>query len=245
MATASTCLLEQRRRGRPLRIYLIRVSHSLFIMEYLFPQCIELGTIRRSVKGADGNNRVITEYMENELHDTVISSLLKQAYGMYRVANGTMESLVNAHDGNTRPLQRRLEEFFEAWVLGWDFEKTMTLERALDGINYLPMGKTGTMATDRLVKSVRDKYQGMMTHSMVTFEDLLVSSDIRDEDLRPVWKHVVQLTGYDGASASAAWSRKEEEEARKRKVPFTSLGPQGYVFLPLTLLTSRFLLDSP
>ncbi|KAF9364163.1 vacuolar fusion protein ccz1 [Mortierella sp. NVP85] len=184
---------------------------------YWLHLCIELGTIRRSVKGADGNNRVITEYLENELHDTVISALLKQAYGMYRVVNGTMESLVNAHDGNTRPLQRRLEEFFESWVLGWDFEKTMTLERALDGINYLPMSKTGTMATDRLVKSVRDKYQGMITHSMVTFEDLLVSSDIRDEDLRPVWKHVVQLTGYDGASASAAWSRKEEEEARKRK----------------------------
>lgn len=160
--------------------------------------------------------------MEHELHDTVISALLKQAYGMYRIANGTMESLVNAHDGNTRPLQRRLEEFFESWVLGWDFEKTMTLERALDGINYLPLSKAGYANTDRLVKSVRDKYQGLVTHSMITFEDQLVSSDIRNEDLRAVWKHVVQVTGYDGASASAAWGRKEEEEARKRKVLYAS-----------------------
>lgn len=184
---------------------------------YWLNLCIELGTIRRPSKGSDGTPRIVTEYMEHELHDTVISALLRQAYGMYRVANGTMESLVNAHNGNTRPLQRRLEEFFESWVFSWDFEKTMSLERALDGINYVPLSKATYTMTDRLVKDVRDKYQGIITHSMVTFEDQLVSSDIRDEDLRAVWKHVVQLTGYDGASASAAWVRKEEEEARKRK----------------------------
>lgn len=185
----------------------------------------------------------------------MITTLLKQAYSMYKVANGTMESLVMAHDGNTRPLQRRLEEFFEPWVLNWDFDKSsMTLERAMDGITYLPMtinstghqghsssngnsnnksgsspGSNRTTATgtavlsnlDRLVKSVvQDKYKGWITHSMVLFEDQLVASDIREQDLRAVWRHVVHLTGYDGYSDSAqsAWDRKEEEEARKRKV---------------------------
>ncbi|KAF9203802.1 vacuolar fusion protein ccz1 [Haplosporangium sp. Z 27] len=185
---------------------------------YWLHMCIELGTIKRSIKGADGKYRVITEYLEHEVHDTVISSLLKQAYGMYKVAHGTMESLVNAHEGNTRPLQRQLEEFFEPWVLGWgDFEKTMTLERALDGINYLPLSKNTYTNVERLVKSIQDKYSDLITHSMVTFEDQLVSSDIREEDLREVWKHVVQVTGYYGASASAALDKKEEEESRKRK----------------------------
>ncbi|KAF9390276.1 Vacuolar fusion protein CCZ1 B [Podila verticillata] len=180
---------------------------------------IELGTIKRTIKGADGKYKVVTEYQEHEVHDTVVSSLLKQAYGMYRVAHGTMDSLVNAHEGNTRPLQRSLEEFFESWVLGWNFEKTMTLERALDGINYLPLTKPSYQAVDRLVKNVRDKYP-FMTHSMVTFEDQLVSTDIRDSDQRAVWKQIVQLTGYDGASANAAEDRKEEEEARKKKSTF-------------------------
>ncbi|KAF8951816.1 vacuolar fusion protein ccz1, partial [Entomortierella lignicola] len=185
---------------------------------YWLHMCIELGTIKRSIKGADGKYRVITEYLEHEVHDTVISSLLKQAYGMYKVAHGTMESLVNANEGNTRPLQRQLEEFFEPWVLGWgDFEKTMTLERALDGINYLPLSKNTYSNVERLVKSIQDKYSDLITHSMVTFEDQLVSSDIREEDLREVWKHVVQVTGYYGASASAALDKKEEEESRKRK----------------------------
>ncbi|KAF9399953.1 vacuolar fusion protein ccz1 [Mortierella sp. AD011] len=192
---------------------------------YWLHMSIELGTIKRSIKGADGKYRVITEYLEHEIHDTVLSALLKQAYGMYKVAHGTMDSLVNANEGNTRPLQRRLEEFFEPWVQSWgDFEKTMTLERALDGISYLPLSKGAYTNVERLVKSVRDKYSDLITHSMVTFEDLLVSSDIRDEDLREVWKHVVQTTGHDGASALAAWEKKEEEETRKRKTSTFKFG---------------------
>ncbi|KAG0330747.1 Vacuolar fusion protein CCZ1 B [Podila horticola] len=181
---------------------------------------IELGTIKRTIKGTDGKYKVVTEYQEQEVHDTVVSALLKQAYGMYRVAHGTMDSLVNASEGNTRPLQRSLEEFFESWILGWNFEKAMTLERALDGINYLPLTRPSYLAVDRLVKNVRDKYP-FITHSMVTFEDQLVSTDIRDSDQRTVWKQIVQLTGYDGASANAAaGDRKDEEEARKKKSTF-------------------------
>ncbi|KAG0089746.1 Vacuolar fusion protein CCZ1 B [Podila epicladia] len=181
---------------------------------------IELGTIKRTIKGTDGKYKVVTEYQEHDIHDTVASALLKQAYGMYRVAHGTMDSLVNASDGNTRPLQRSLEEFFESWVLGWNFEKSMTLERALDGINYLPLTRPSYLAVDRLVKNVHDKYP-FMTHFMVTFEDQLISTDIRDSDQRTVWKQIVQLTGYDGASANAAaGDRREEEEARKKKSTF-------------------------
>jgi len=149
---------------------------------------------------------------------------------MFRVAHGPMDGIVQAHEGNTRPLQRMLEEFFEPWVLGWDFERSMTLEVALDGINYLPLSRTSYLGIDRLIKSAREKFgrdsstdedkdkTSMLTHYMVTFEDLLVSTDIRDEDMKAVWKQVVNLTGYEGASAMAAWERKEEEEAKKRKV---------------------------
>ncbi|KAG0199244.1 Vacuolar fusion protein CCZ1 B [Mortierella sp. GBA30] len=186
---------------------------------------IELGVRRRPVKDTRGETRIIEEHLDNEVHDTVVSALLSQAYAMYRVANGTMDSLVNAHDGNTRPLQRRLEEFFESWVLNWNFEKSMTLERALDGINYLPLSRAGHTSVDRLVKTVRGKFEGLLTHSMVTYEDQLVSSDIRDEDKRTVWKQVVQLTGYEGTSANnMAWDRKEEEEARKRKTSTFKFG---------------------
>ncbi|GJJ77154.1 hypothetical protein EMPS_09513 [Entomortierella parvispora] len=199
---------------------------------YWLHMSIELGTTKRTVKGADGKHRTITEYLDHEVHDTVLAALLKQAYGMFRVAHGTMDGIVQAHEGNTRPLQRLLEEFFEPWVLGWDFERSMTLEVALDGISYLPLSRTGYLGVDRLVKSVREKFgrdasesedkdkASMLTHYMVTFEDLLVSTDIRDEDMKAVWKQVVNLTGYEGASAMAAWERKEEEEAKKRKSTF-------------------------
>ena len=93
---------------------------------------------------------MITEYLEHEVHDTVVSALLRQAYAMFRVTHGTMESLVHAHEGNTRPLQRRLEEFFESWVLGWEFDRTtMSLEKALDGhratLSNLPTALTETL----------------------------------------------------------------------------------------------------
>lgn len=142
---------------------------------------------------------------------------------MFRVTHGTMESLVHAHEGNTRPLQRRLEEFFESWVLGWEFDRTtMSLEKALDGIQYLPLSRTSYLSVDRLVQAVKENYRStgagpVVTHSMVTFEDQLVSSDVRDEDLRAVWKQVVQTSGFDGASAqNSALDR--SEAGRKSKV---------------------------
>ncbi|KAF9094006.1 vacuolar fusion protein ccz1 [Mortierella sp. AD031] len=199
---------------------------------------IELGTAKRTVKGTDGKPRVITEYLEHEVHDTVVSALLRQAYAMFRVTHGTMESIVHAHEGNTRPLQRRLEEFFESWVLGWEFDKSMmTLERALDGIQYLPLSRTSYLSVDRLVQAVRDSYRPggagagtiaagggpVVTHSMVTFEDQLVSSDVRDEDLRAVWKQVVQTTGFDGASAQNS-AQDRSEAGRKSKTSTFKFG---------------------
>ncbi|KAF9134376.1 vacuolar fusion protein ccz1 [Mortierella sp. 14UC] len=189
---------------------------------------IELGTTKRTVKGTDGKPRIITEYLEHEVHDTVVSALLRQAYAMFRVTHGTMEGLVQAHEGITRPLQRRLEEFFESWVLGWEFDRTtMNLERALDGIQYLPLSRTSYLSVDRLVQAVKENYRGgggetgsgsgpVVTHSMVTFEDQLVSSDVRDEDLRAVWKQVVQTSGFDGASAqNSAIDRTEADRKSK------------------------------
>ncbi|KAF9537778.1 vacuolar fusion protein ccz1, partial [Mortierella hygrophila] len=190
---------------------------------------IELGTAKRTVKGTDGKPRVITEYLEHEVHDTVVSALLRQAYAMFRVTHGTMESLVHAHEGNTRPLQRRLEEFFESWVLGWEFDRTtMSLEKALDGIQYLPLSRTSYLSVDRLLQAVRENYRSngagpVVTHSMVTFEDQLVSSDVRDEDLRAVWKQVVQTSGFDGASAqNSALDR--SEAGRKSKTSTFKFG---------------------
>ncbi|KAF9129147.1 Vacuolar fusion protein CCZ1 B [Mortierella sp. GBA39] len=190
---------------------------------------IELGTAKRTVKGTDGKPRVITEYLEHEVHDTVVSALLRQAYAMFRVTHGTMESLVHAHEGNTRPLQRRLEEFFESWVLGWEFDRTtMSLEKALDGIQYLPLSRTSYLSVDRLVQAVKENYRSngagpVVTHSMVTFEDQLVSSDVRDEDLRAVWNQVVQTSGFDGASAqNSALDR--SEAGRKSKTSTFKFG---------------------
>ncbi|KAF9434973.1 vacuolar fusion protein ccz1 [Entomortierella beljakovae] len=208
-----------------LLYYIARKTVSIDVKMRNIGLAQELGTTKRSIKDSDGKYRVITEYLEHEIHDTAISALLRQAYGLYRVANGTMDSLVVAHEGNTRPLQRSLEEFFEPWVQSWgDFEKSMTLEKTLDGINYLPLSKTTNVTMDRLLKAVRDKYPNLITHAMVTFEDQLISSDIGENDLREVWKHIVHVTGYDGASASAAWDKKEEEEARKRKTSTFKFG---------------------
>ncbi|KAG0294502.1 vacuolar fusion protein ccz1 [Linnemannia gamsii] len=190
---------------------------------------IELGTVKRTVKGTDGKPRVITEYLEHEVHDTVVSALLRQAYAMFRVTHGTMESLVHAHEGNTRPLQRRLEEFFESWVLGWEFDRTtMNLEKALDGIQYLPLNRTSYLSVDRLVQAVKENYRStgsgpVVTHSMVTFEDQLVSSDVRDEDLRAVWKQVVQTSGFDGASAQN-YALDRSEAGRKSKTSTFKFG---------------------
>ncbi|KAG0379347.1 vacuolar fusion protein ccz1 [Mortierella sp. AD032] len=195
---------------------------------------IELGTTKRTVKGTDGKPRVITEYLEHEVHDTVVSALLRQAYAMFRVTHGTMEGLVHAHEGNTRPLQRRLEEFFESWVLGWEFDRTtMNLERALDGIQYLPLSRTSYLSVDRLVQAVKENYRAcgtglsgsgpVVTHSMVTFEDQLVSSDVRDEDLKAVWKQVVQTSGFDGASAQNS-AQDRSEAGRKNKTSTFKFG---------------------
>ncbi|KAF9977942.1 hypothetical protein BGZ73_004382 [Actinomortierella ambigua] len=199
---------------------------------YWLHMSVELGTIRRTVKGFDGQPRVLIEYQEHDLHDMALRAMLEQAYLMYRVAHGTMDSLVvrtpqpnnsNSSGFNTRPLQRRLEEFYEPLVLHWDFEGNgsgfhiaTSLERALNGIHYLPLSRETYVAIDGVLKAVKAKYEAV-THAMVTFENQLVSSDIRDEDLQAVWRQILQWTGNEYWQPTFQDRQLPEKEEVKKK----------------------------
>src|SRR5690606_20579588 len=118
------------------------------------------------------------------------------------------------------PLQRKLEEFFEGWVFSWDFEKLMNLERVLDGINYIPLTSPTNQVIDHLIKKLKEQYP-LITHHMVTFENQLVSSDILDNDLKPVWKKILLLTSPISTSST---SKKDEDELKKKKTSTFKFG---------------------
>ncbi|CAJ0627154.1 14550_t:CDS:2, partial [Entrophospora sp. SA101] len=81
---------------------------------------IELGYVRRTTKDKDGKPKIITEYLDVNLHDSEIGKMLEIGYEMYRA--------------RVKSLKVKLEEFFGNWVFEWDFEKT-ELTKIVDG-NY-------------------------------------------------------------------------------------------------------------
>lgn len=47
--------------------------------------CIELGMLRRQIKDQNGKEKLVTEYLDTELNDQALSSILEIGYEQFKV----------------------------------------------------------------------------------------------------------------------------------------------------------------
>ncbi|CAJ0768114.1 2778_t:CDS:10 [Entrophospora sp. SA101] len=138
---------------------------------------IELGYVRRTTKDKDGKPKIITEYLDVNLHDSEIGKMLEIGY---EITSGV------------KSLKVKLEEFFGNWVFEWDFEKT-ELTKIVDGILYLPLSRPAYLEITSLIEQIHSEYEIIEDAVVLWKNKLIYNGSIPENQLKGIWKHLDTL----------------------------------------------------
>ncbi|RUS14706.1 hypothetical protein BC938DRAFT_477265, partial [Jimgerdemannia flammicorona] len=187
--------------------------------------CVELGVSRRQIKDATtGKLKTITEYLDAELNDRALESVLEVGYRMYRLLNGTFTSMLHSHPTLTNPLlvtrqsTRRLmhaiEEFFADWIWRWDFDRleSMMFATVFDGVPFHPVTRGTYLHIQRAGEMLAAKLDGLVAHMLVLGKEdgglVWHSPGLVMRDVRSLRKYVGKMVEKD--------AEREREEEKKR-----------------------------
>ena len=154
--------------------------------------CIELGIQRKQVKDHKGKEKLVTEYLDSQLNDRAIESVLKLGYEQFKLLNGMMTSILDILD--RRVLMHRIEEFFSEWIWQWDFDRLdkMVFSGVFNGVPTIRY-KDGTKQLKNLDQSLQEEHG--VAHVMILDEkhDLVYRSNTLSMlDVRALRKYVCQ-----------------------------------------------------
>ncbi|KAI9495509.1 hypothetical protein BDB00DRAFT_813625 [Zychaea mexicana] len=154
--------------------------------------CIELSVLRKQVKDQKGKEKLVTEYLDSQLNDRAIESVLKLGYEQFKLLNGTMTSILDILD--RRVLMHRIEEFFSEWIWQWDFDRLdrMVFSGVFNGVPTIRYNEDELEPMRKLDQALQDEYE--VAHIMVLDEDQLVyrSDSLSMVDVRSLRKYVCQ-----------------------------------------------------
>ncbi|KAI9259425.1 hypothetical protein BDA99DRAFT_440155 [Phascolomyces articulosus] len=163
--------------------------------DFWLHMCIELGVLRKQVKDQKGKEKLVTEYLDSQLNDRAIESVLKLGYEQFKLLNGTMTSILDILD--RRVLMHRIEEFFSEWIWTWDFDRLdrMVFSGVFNGVPtiWYNNNDTNLEVIQALDQVLEEKYE--MAHMMVLDEkhELVYRSDtLSMVDVRALRKYVCQ-----------------------------------------------------
>ncbi|KAG2222752.1 hypothetical protein INT45_013116 [Circinella minor] len=181
--------------------------------------CIELGVLRKQVKDNKGKEKLVTEYLDSQLNDRAIESVLKLGYEQFKLLNGMMTSILDILD--RRVLMHRIEEFFSEWIWQWDFDRLdqMIFSGVFNGVPTIRY-KDDTKRLKILDQSLQEEYG--VAHVMILDEkrDLVYRSNtLSMVDVRALRRYVCQMQeNHQGAteqdkptSSSSASSVKKDK----------------------------------
>lgn len=80
----------------------------------------------------------MVDYSDDGVEDVVLTSILQQAYDMYKVFNGPGNETLDQF--NRQTLIEKLEAFFQQYLTNVNLARTDLLD-SLNGIQFLPLDK--------------------------------------------------------------------------------------------------------
>jgi len=126
------------------------------------------------------------QYFEDEVDDALLQSIVRQAYKMFRLFNGSCKRIVE--ESNVENLRRRLENFMPAFISTLNFEQ-LDLFTTLEGIQFLPVDKNVYLRIQSFVNLTEDNFPKIL-YSAFLFRDHLVWSGLEQDDMRAVYSYL-------------------------------------------------------
>ncbi|KAI8375871.1 hypothetical protein BD560DRAFT_392146 [Blakeslea trispora] len=161
--------------------------------------CIELGVLRKQLKGSKGKEKLVTEYLDAQLNDRALEAVLKLGYEQFKLLNGTFRSILDQKTANRqRVLMHRIEEFFSEWIWKWDFDRLdiMCFQAVFNGVPIQPVLRSNYLQIHDLEQAIKAQFHHQVSHvfALSLEEGALVyrSPDLSIRDVCALRKHTLK-----------------------------------------------------
>lgn len=140
-----------------------------------------------SEKIKDGQSYI--EYHEEDVQDLVYESVLKQAYRMFKLFNGSFENILRRSKQCVTALQQRLEYFFTRYLLTLKLCQSDILD-VFDGIQFLPLNKNTYLRIKCFINQLEAQFPEVK-YTAFLYNDQLVWSGLEQEDMRIMYRYLI------------------------------------------------------
>lgn len=137
-------------------------------------------------KVKEGQN--VTEYREDHVQDSVFESILRQAYKMFKLFNGTFTTILNRANGEVESLKQRLEHFYNKYLLTLKIAQGDILD-IFNGIHFLPLDKNTYLRIQCFINSLEATFP-FIKYTAFLYNEKLVWSGLEQEDMRIMYKYL-------------------------------------------------------
>ncbi|KAL3878000.1 hypothetical protein ACJMK2_035641 [Sinanodonta woodiana] len=143
-------------------------------------------TVPFTEKTRDG--QVYVEYHEEDVQDSVMEAVLKQAYRMFTLFNGSFYHILNNSNGDVYVLQQRLEHFYSRYLLTLRLQQSDILD-IYNGIYFLPLDKNTFLQVQCFINILEATFPAIK-YTAFLYSDLLVWSGLEQDDMRIMYRYL-------------------------------------------------------
>ncbi|CAI9723484.1 Hypothetical predicted protein [Octopus vulgaris] len=144
-------------------------------------------TIPSSEKIKDGQSFI--DYQDEEVQDLVYDCVLKQAYRMFKLFNGSFMNILQRSKQSVVALQQRLEYFFARYLLTLKLCQSDILD-VFDGIHFLPLNKNTYLRMKCFINQVEAQFPEIK-YTAFLYNDQLVWSGLQQDDMRIMYRYLI------------------------------------------------------
>ncbi|XP_063445038.1 vacuolar fusion protein CCZ1 homolog [Mytilus trossulus] len=130
----------------------------------------------------------IVEYREEDVQDCVYEALLKQAYRMFHLFNGTFTHILSKNSNDVQCLKQRLEHFYSRYLQTLKPQFCDILD-IFCGIHFMPLDKNTFLRVQCFINLLEAKFSAVK-YTAFLYNDQLVWSGLEQEDMRIMYKYL-------------------------------------------------------
>ena len=134
------------------------------------------------------DGQTVTEYRDDHVQDSVMECILKQAYKMFKLFNGTFTTILSRADGNVESLKQRLDHFYSKYLLTLKLPAGDILD-VFNGISFLPLDKNTYLRIQCFINSLEASFP-FIKYTAFLYNEKLVWSGLEQEDMRTMYKYL-------------------------------------------------------
>lgn len=128
------------------------------------------------------------EYHEEDVQDSVYEAILRQAYRMFQLFNGSFSNILAKSNNDIKALQVRLDHFYTRYL------QTLRLSSAdiLDvfcGIHFMPLDKNTYLRVQCFINLLEATFPAVK-YTAFLYNDQLVWSGLEQDDMRVMYKYL-------------------------------------------------------